>query len=160
MTLPSTAVETATAQCTSRCGVARGHRLNTSIVLAAVHGLSGLFRAVLIRGRAFTLSPPPPPPPRPPSPSLISNLASVDVKQHGLSVLRFNHHCDAVEVMFTKRPVARSRRIMADRSHTAHDLFQFSLPGRRYRAVGARASRLSGSLFHRAIGALSRDLAA
>ena len=26
--------------------MARGHRLNTSIVLAAVHGLSGLFRAV------------------------------------------------------------------------------------------------------------------
>ena len=28
------------------CSVARGHRLNASIVLAAVHGLSGLFRAV------------------------------------------------------------------------------------------------------------------
>ena len=26
--------------------MARGHHLNTSIVLAAVHGLSGLFRAV------------------------------------------------------------------------------------------------------------------
>ena len=46
MTLPSTAVETAVARCTSRCAMARGHRLNTSIVLAAVHGLSGLFRAV------------------------------------------------------------------------------------------------------------------
>ena len=43
---PSTAVETAIAQCTSRWAMARGHRLNTSIVLAAVHGLSGLFRAV------------------------------------------------------------------------------------------------------------------
>ena len=43
---PSTAVETAIAPCTSRCAMARGHRLNTSIVLAAVHGLSGLFRAV------------------------------------------------------------------------------------------------------------------
>ena len=43
---PSTAVETAVAQCTSRWAMARGHRLNTSIVLAAVHGLSGLFRAV------------------------------------------------------------------------------------------------------------------
>ena len=42
----STAVETAIARCTSRCALARGHRLNTSIVLAAVHGLSGLFRAV------------------------------------------------------------------------------------------------------------------
>ena len=30
------------AQCTSRCAMARAHRLNTSIVLAAVHGLSGL----------------------------------------------------------------------------------------------------------------------
>ena len=46
MTLPSTAVETAIVQCTSRCAMARGNRLNTSIVLAAVHGLSGLFRAV------------------------------------------------------------------------------------------------------------------
>ena len=43
---PSTAVETAIAQCTSRWAMARGHRLNTSIVLAAVHGLSGLFRTV------------------------------------------------------------------------------------------------------------------
>ena len=43
---PSTAVETAIALCTSRWAMARGHRLNTSIVLAAVHGLSGLFRAV------------------------------------------------------------------------------------------------------------------
>ena len=43
---PSTAVETATAQCTSRWAMARGHRLNTSTVLAAVHGLPGLFRAV------------------------------------------------------------------------------------------------------------------
>ena len=42
----STAVETAIAQCTSRWAMARGHRLNTSVVLAAVHGLSGLFRAV------------------------------------------------------------------------------------------------------------------
>ena len=46
MTLSSTAAETAIAQCTSRWAMARGHRLNTSIVLAAVHGLSGLFRAV------------------------------------------------------------------------------------------------------------------
>ena len=42
----STAVETAIAQCTSRWAMARGHRLNTSIVLVAVHGLSGLFREV------------------------------------------------------------------------------------------------------------------
>ena len=42
----SPAVETAIAQCTSRWLMARGHRLNTSIVLAAVHGLSGIFRTV------------------------------------------------------------------------------------------------------------------
>ena len=46
VTPPSTAVETAIARCTSRSTMAMGHRLNTSIVLAAVHGLSGLFRAV------------------------------------------------------------------------------------------------------------------
>ena len=81
---PSTAVETAIAQCTSRWAMARGQSLNTSIVLAAVHGLFGPFSGG-IRGRAFTLSTPPPPPhpPTPPSPSLISHLASVDVKQYG-----------------------------------------------------------------------------
>ena len=57
MTLSSTAVERAIAQCTSRWAMARGHRLNTSIVLAAVHGLSGLFRAVSAV-EPFTLSPP------------------------------------------------------------------------------------------------------
>ena len=75
VTLPSTAVETAIAQCTSRCAMARGHRLNTSVVLAAVHGLSGLFRAVsAVEPSLFRPLPPL-------SPSLISNLASVDVKQ-------------------------------------------------------------------------------
>ena len=52
-----------------------GHRLNTSIVLAAVHGLSGLFRAV---SAVEPFSRPLPTP----SPSLIGQLASVDVKQH------------------------------------------------------------------------------
>ena len=42
-------------QCTSRWAMARGHRLNTSIVLSAVHGLSGLFRAVSAV-ELFTLS--------------------------------------------------------------------------------------------------------
>ena len=74
---PSTAAETAIAQCTSRWAMARGHCLNTSIVLAAVHGLSGLFRAVSpvepSLFRPFPLL----------SPSLISHLASVDVKQYG-----------------------------------------------------------------------------
>ena len=53
------------------------HRLNTSIVLAAVHGLSDLFRAV--SAVEPLLSRPLPPL----SPSLISHLASEDVKQHG-----------------------------------------------------------------------------
>ena len=53
--------------------MARGHRLNTSIVLAAVYGLSGLFRAV-----SESLSRPLPTL----SPSLIGHLASEDVKQH------------------------------------------------------------------------------
>ena len=70
---PNTAVETAIAQCTSRWAMARGHRLNTSIVLAAVHGL---FRAVsVVEPSLFRPLPPL-------SPSLISHLASVDVKQH------------------------------------------------------------------------------
>ena len=63
---PSTAVETAIAQCTSRCAKARGHRLNTSIVLAAVHGLSGLFRAVsAVEPSLFRPLPPVPVPNKP-----------------------------------------------------------------------------------------------
>ena len=56
MTLSSTAAETANAQCNGEA-MARGHRLNTSIVLAAVHGLSGLFQAVSAV-EPFTLSSP------------------------------------------------------------------------------------------------------
>ena len=70
VTLPSTAVETAIAHCTSRWEMA-------SIVLAAVHGLSGLFRAVSAMEPSLFRPLPQP------SPSLISHLASVDVKQHG-----------------------------------------------------------------------------
>ena len=77
VTLPSKAIETAIAQCTSRCAMARGHRHNTSIVLAAVHGFSGLFRAV--SAVEPSLSRPLPHL----SPSLTSHLASADVKQHG-----------------------------------------------------------------------------
>ena len=55
----------AIAQCTSRCAMARGHRLNTSIVLAAVHGLSGLFRVVSAVEPSISRLPPPPPPPSP-----------------------------------------------------------------------------------------------
>ena len=65
----------------SHWAMARGHRRNTSVVLAAVHGLSGLFRAVSAVEPSLFRSPPPPPPT--PSPSLISHLASVDVKQNG-----------------------------------------------------------------------------
>ena len=56
--------------------MARGHRLNTSVVLAAVHGLSGLFRTV--SAVEPSLSRPLPTL----SPSLIGHLASVNVKQH------------------------------------------------------------------------------
>ena len=107
MTLPSTAVETATAQCTNRCAVARGHRLNTSIVLAAV---PGLFRAVsAIEPSLFR--PPPPPPPPPPVPSLISNLASVDVKQNGQNqsavayVSEFTAMSSCLTVIYTAQPL-------------------------------------------------------
>ena len=62
--LPSTAVETAIALCTSCCAMARRHRLNTSIVLVAVHGLSNLFWGGIC-GRAFTLSNSSPPPSHP-----------------------------------------------------------------------------------------------
>ena len=72
----STAVETAIVQATSRWAMARGHRLNTFVVLAAVHGLSGVFRAVSeVEPSLFRPLPPL-------SPSLIGHLASVDVKQH------------------------------------------------------------------------------
>ena len=64
----------------SRRAMARGHRLNASIVLAAVHGLSGLFRAV--SAVEPSLSRPLPTL----SPSLIGHLASVDVKQHESNV--------------------------------------------------------------------------
>ena len=81
VTLPTTAVETAMAQCTDCCTMVRGHCLNTFIVLAAVHGLSGLFWAV------STVEPSLSHPLPPLSPSLISNLTFVDVKQHGHGVL-------------------------------------------------------------------------
>ena len=78
VTPPKHGSETAIARCTSRWVMARGHRLNTSIVLAAVHGLSGLSRSVSsVEPSLFRPLPPL-------SPSPISILASVDVKQRGL----------------------------------------------------------------------------
>ena len=72
---PSMAVETAIAQCTSCCAMARRHRLNTSIVLVAVHGLSGLSGVVsMVEPSLFHPLPPL-------SPSLISILTYMDVKQ-------------------------------------------------------------------------------
>ena len=89
MTLSSTAVETAIAQCTSRWAMARGHRLNTSIVLAAVHGLSGLFRTVSAVEPSLCR-------PLPTlSPSLISHLASVDVKQQENGMLIVQELCES-----------------------------------------------------------------
>jgi len=58
--------------------MARGHRLNTSIVLAAVDGLFCLIQAVsAVEPSLFRPLPLPLP-----VPSLISRLASVDVKQN------------------------------------------------------------------------------
>ena len=54
--------------------MATGHRLNTAIVLAAVHGLSGLFR-VVSKVKPSLCHPLPTL-----SPSLIGHLTSVDVK--------------------------------------------------------------------------------
>ena len=85
VTLSSTAVERAIAQCTSRWAMARGHRLNTSIVLAAVHGLSGLFRAVSAV-EPFTLSPPSHSVPVPNRPTrLCGRKATLNEKVHGFS---------------------------------------------------------------------------
>ena len=66
----------------------------------------------------------------------------------------------SLEEMFAKRSVARSRRTVADRSHPAYDLVQLLPSGRRYRVLRARTNRRNGSFFHRAIGALNRDMAA
>ena len=63
VTLPCMAVQTAIARCTSRCAMARGHLLSTSIVLVAVHGLSGLFRAVSAVGPPLSCPLPPRPHP-------------------------------------------------------------------------------------------------
>ena len=76
VTLSSTAVERAIAQCTSRWAISRGHRLNTSIVLAA-STVSPVFFGRFPRS-SLSLSRPLPTL----SPSLIGHLTSVDIKQH------------------------------------------------------------------------------
>ena len=83
--------------------MARGHRLNTAIVLAAVHGFSGLFRG--LSAVEPSLSRPVPPV----SPSLISHLASVGVKQNG----PYGRPCPFVPNTSTRR-----LRIL---SHTSSD---------------------------------------
>ena len=79
VTLLSTAVETAVAKYTSCYAMAKEYCLNIFVVLAAVHGLLGL-PVWSAQSRLHSLSPPPPAPP--PPLSLISHLASVDVKQN------------------------------------------------------------------------------
>ena len=111
MTLPRHSSWKAIAQCTSRWAMARGHRLNTSIVLAEVHGLSGLFRAVsAVEPSLFRPLPPL-------SPSLVSHLASVDVKQNGPgpTVMAVSHrHCPVASALrnccFNCRAWAESQR--------------------------------------------------
>ena len=69
--------------------MARGHRINTSIVLAAVLGLSCLFRAVSAVKPSLCR-------PLPTlSPSLISHLASVDVKRQENGMLIVQELCES-----------------------------------------------------------------
>ena len=96
--------------------MARGHRLNTSIVLVAVHGLSGLFRAVSAVEPSLSR----------PLPTLslclISNLASVDVKQYGQG-----------QVMCTQnRPLSLTPRSRSDYQPIRVDykVLQLLQPGR------------------------------
>ena len=100
VTQRSTAVETATARCTSsRCAaMARGHRLNTSIVLAAVHGLSGLFRAVsAVEPSVFRHHPPTPPHPPVPVPNrptrLCGRKATLNQQTHWQGPHHLNIYC-------------------------------------------------------------------
>ena len=80
VTLPSTAVETAIAQYTSRCAMASGHRLNTSIVLTALHGL---FRAVSAVEPSF-FRPHPTPVPVPNNPSRFCGRKAKCTRTHSV----------------------------------------------------------------------------
>ena len=86
VTLPSTAVETAIARCTSRWAMARGQITALTLPLFWRRSTvsSVFFRAVTAVEPSFFL-PPPPLRSLPRSPTLISHLASVDVKQNGRS---------------------------------------------------------------------------
>ena len=64
VTLLRKAVETAIAWHASCCTMAKGHRLNTAIVLAVVHSLLGLLgQYTRLSLHSFAPFPPPPPPP-------------------------------------------------------------------------------------------------
>ena len=71
-------LETAVVLYTSCCAMAKGHHLNTSIVLAAVHGLLGL-PGQCARSSLQSLPPSPPPPPPVPVPN--KHPCFCDVKQ-------------------------------------------------------------------------------
>ena len=105
VTLSSTAVERAIAQCTSRWAMARGHRLNTSIVLAAVHGLSGLFRAVSAV-EPFTLSSPSHSVPVPNRPSRLRGRKATlnQTSRHFIFFLFFFFLICMVDIRFPSRP--------------------------------------------------------
>ena len=95
VTLSSTAVETANARCTSRCAMARGHSLKLPLFWRR-STVSPVFFGRCPRSslHSFVLSPAPPsPPPHPVPVPLISNLASVDVKQYGRCNLLINTCC-------------------------------------------------------------------
>ena len=77
-----TAFETAATWYTSCYAMSWGHCLNILVVLAVVHCLLGL-PGRCTQSSLYSLAPCPPSPPHPPFPSLISNLASVDMKQNG-----------------------------------------------------------------------------
>ena len=52
---------------------------------------------------------------------------------------------------YRKRCLKRTRAVMRDDSHSAHDIFQHLPSGRRLRSIGASYKRMSNSFFHRAI---------
>ena len=52
---------------------------------------------------------------------------------------------------YRKRCLKRTRAVMRDDSHPAHDFFQHLPSGRRLQSIGASSKHLSNSFFHRAI---------